>query len=210
MLSPLGPVLAVVLLLPSMALAQAGEPSEIVARRQRTTSQSLLDAMPHTWGQSVDGLRIGIAGARTVPSSGAEFNIALQNTGPRDFVVNLGIMLANGKVMFPWAVRLALTDPTGNSRELEIPIPRVAGRVDDFTVALRVGATYAFAVSLDEYWSEATKEFRLKLTPGRYRISAWFDGNGAMVGNVDMKGVAFLNFWKGTVRSGVLEFEVTP
>lgn len=82
--------------------------------------------------------------------------------------------------------------------------------VDDFTVALRVGATYAFAVSLDEYWSEATKEFGLKLTPGRYRISAWFDGNGAMVGNVDMKGVALLSFWKGTVRSSVLEFEVTP
>jgi hypothetical protein len=31
-----------------------------------------------------------------------------------------------------------------------------------------------------------------------------------MVGNVDMRGVALLNFWKGTVRSSVVEFEVTP
>lgn len=180
---------------------------------QGTTFQSPIDEIPHTWGQSVDGLRIGIAGARTVSSAGAEFNIALQNTGPGDFVVNLGEMLANGKVMFPSAVRLTLTDPAGNSRELKFfdrRYPGVAGRIDDFTVGLRVGATYAFAVSLDEYWSEATKEFRLKLTPGRYRISAWFDGNGAMVGNVDTKGVALLNFWKGAVRSRVLEFEVTP
>ena len=177
---------------------------------QGTTFQSPIDEVPHTWGQSVDGLRIGVAGARTVPSSGAEFNIALQNTGSRDFVVNLGIMLANGQVMFPWAVRLALTDPTGNSRELKIPTPRIAGRVDDFTVALPVGATYAFPVSLDQYWSEATREFGLTLAPGPHRVSARFYGNGAMVANADMRGVALLNFWKGTVRSSVVGFEVTP
>jgi hypothetical protein len=176
---------------------------------QRTTSQSLLDEMPHTWGQSVDGLRIGIAAGSRVPSSGAKFNIALQNTGHSDFVVNLGMMLANGKAMFPSAVRLALTDPAGNSRELIIA-PRVAGRIDEFMVALPVGATYALAVSLDQYWSEGTKGLGSTLTPGRHRISASCVGNGAMAGNVDMKGLALLNFWKGTVRSSVFEFEVTP
>jgi hypothetical protein len=178
---------------------------------QRTTSQSLLDEMPHKWGQSVDGLRIGIAAGSKAPSSGAKFNIALQNTGHSDFVVNLGMMLANGKAMFPSAVRLALTDPAGNSHDLKIGPIRVAGRVDDFMVAMPVGATYAFAVSLDQYSGEATREFGfLKLTPGRHQISASFDGNGAMAGNVDMKGVALLNFWKGTVRSSVVEFELTP
>lgn len=72
---------------------------------QGTSSQSLLETPP-TWGQSVDGLRMGIAGGRRVPSSGGEFTLALQNTGSRDFVVNLGLMLANGKEMFPTAVRL--------------------------------------------------------------------------------------------------------
>ena len=145
-----------------------------------------------------------------MPSSGGEFTLALQNTGPFDFIVNLGLMLANGKVMFPTAVRLALTDPAGKSRELKLLDPRVAGRLDDFTVALRGGAMYAFPISLDQYSSESTKEFGLKLTPGRYRISARFDGAGARIPNVDMKGVALLNFWKGSVRSSVLEFEVTP
>jgi hypothetical protein len=177
---------------------------------QGTTFQSPIDAIPHAWGQSVDGLRIGIAGAPTVPSSGAGFNIALQNTGSRDFVLNMGMMLANGKVMFPTAVRLALTDPAGNSRELKFLEPRVSGRVDDFTVALPVGATYAFPVSLDQYWSEATREFGLTLAPGPHRVSARFYGNGAMVANADMRGVALLNFWNGTVRSSVVEFDVTP
>jgi hypothetical protein len=53
---------------------------------------------------------------------------------------------------------------------------------------------------------EAKKKFGLTLTPGRYRISAQFDGTGARIPNVDMKGVALLNFWKGTVRSRVFEF----
>jgi hypothetical protein len=175
---------------------------------QGTSSQALLETPP-TWGDSSDGLRMGVAGRRSVPSSDGEFTLALQNTGSRDFVVNLGLMLANGKAMFPTAVRLALTDPAGKSRELKFLDPRVAGRVDDFTVALRGGAMYAFPVSLDQYWSEATKEFGLKLTPGRYRILAQFDGTGARIPNLDMKGVALLNFWKGTVRSSVFEFEVT-
>ena len=176
---------------------------------QGTSSQSPLETPP-TWGQSIDGLRLGIAGGRNAPSSGGEFTLALQNTGSRDFVVNLGLMLANGQVMFPTAVRLAITDPAGKSRELKFIDRRVAGRVDDFTVALRGGAMYAFPVSLDQYWSEATKEFGLKLTPGRHRISAQFDGTGAKIPNPDMKGVALLNFWKGTVRSGVFEFPVMP
>ena len=63
-------------------------------------------------------------------------------------------MLANGKVMFPAAVRLVLTDPAENTRELQFFDRRysvIAGRLDDFTVALRAGATYVFPVSLDQY-----------------------------------------------------------
>jgi len=37
--------------------------------------------------------------------TGAEFLVALQNTSKADFVVNLGSMLGNGRVMFPAGVR---------------------------------------------------------------------------------------------------------
>jgi hypothetical protein len=179
---------------------------------ERTSSQSPLDT-PQAWGQSVDGLRIGISGARTRPSSDAAFILSLHNTSARDFVVNVGEMLANGKVMFPRAVRLALTDPAGLARELQFfdrRYPAVAGRIDDYTVALRAGAMYSFPVSLDQYWSQATNEFVLKLAPGRHRVSARFEGTGAISRNLDMQGVALLNFWKGIVESSIFEFEVTP
>jgi hypothetical protein len=147
----------------------------------------------------------------TLPPVGAKFYVALQNTGDADFVVNLGHMLANGKVMFPAAIHLILTDPPGKTRELDFSDRRygvVAGRVDDFTVALRTGSVYVLRATLDQYWSPATQEFALRLMDGHYRIAARFDGQGVKAGNLDMQGIALMNFWKGTVRSNSLEFDV--
>src|SRR5215475_2314502 len=78
----------------------------------RVSPQSLPPAT-RAWGPSMDGVRIAISAASTVPSISPEFLIAIQNITKTDFVVNLGFMLANGKVMFPEAVRLSLTDPAG-------------------------------------------------------------------------------------------------
>jgi hypothetical protein len=120
-------------------------------------------------------------------------------------------MLANGKVMFPDAVRLVLTDLiTGNMRELQFfdrRIQCIGGRLDDFIVALRSGATYAFPISLDQNYMRY--ELGVKLVPGRFGILARFDGRGATNINLDTQGVALMNFWKGTVQSDTLEFEVS-
>ena len=171
-------------------------------------------AGPQVWGPSTNGLRIGISPVISgrLPPVGAQFYVGLQNTGDSDFVVNLGTMLANGQVMFPDAVRLTLTDPAGQIRQLQVSDrrhPVVAGRVDAFTVALRSGATYVLRVSLDQYVSPHSKEVRVKLGDGRHRISARFEGLAAERANLDMQGVAMLNFWKGTVQTDDLEFEVS-
>jgi len=165
------------------------------------------------WGQAIGGLRIGIATVndRTIPSADTQFDVALENNGAADFVLNLGYMLANGKVMFPSAIRLVLTDPSGKTRELEYfdrKYPGIAGRVDDFTVGLRVGSVHAIRATMDHYWSPATNEYGVKLTNGRYRIVARFQGEGPRSHNLDMPGVALLNFWKGTVESNPLEFVI--
>jgi hypothetical protein len=121
-------------------------------------------------------------------------------------------MIPNGKVMFPTAIRLTLTDAAGQTRELDFSdrrYPAVAGRVDDFTVALRSGSIYALRVSLNQYWSPTTKEFGLKLAAGRHRIAARFEGHGARTVNLDMQGAALLNFWKGTMESNVVDFVVS-
>jgi hypothetical protein len=166
------------------------------------------------WGEPSGGLRIGIAAVNRDSASSADvpFDVALENTGAADFVLNLGHMLANGKVMFPSAVRLVLTDPSGQTSELQYfdrKYPGVAGRVDDFTVSLRVGSVYTIRATMDHYWSPSTKEFGVTLTGGRYRILARFQGEGARTTNLDMPGVALMNFWKGTAQSSPLEFVVS-
>jgi hypothetical protein len=168
----------------------------------------------HALGEPNGGLRIGIAAVNRDSASSADvqFDVALENTGTADFVLNLGHMLANGKVMFPSSVRLVLTDPSGQTRELEYfdrKYPGVAGRVDDFIVALRVGSVYTIRATMDHYWSPSTKEFGVTLSSGRYRILARFQGEGARTTNVDMPGMALMNFWKGTVQSNPLEFVVS-
>ena len=165
------------------------------------------------WGQAIGGLRIGIATVNASTASPADmaFDVALENNGTADFVLNLGHMLANGKVMFPSSIRLVLTDSSGLARELEYfdrKYPGIAGRVDDFTVALRVGSVHTIRATMDHYWSSETKEYGVKLTRGRHRIVARFQGEGARTHNLDMPGGALLNFWKGIVQSNPLEFVV--
>jgi hypothetical protein len=179
-------------------------------------SQSIVgvnQAWGQNWGPVSGGLRIAISPVNSgnQPRENASFYVAIQNVSEKDLVLNLGLMLANGKVMFPKAIRLTLTDIQGKTRDLHFSdrrYPAIIGRADDFTVALRSGSIYVLRLSLDQYWSPATKEFILALADGRYRIVARFEGQGAKTDNLDMKGVALLNFWNGTVQSNAFEFEV--
>ncbi len=71
-----------------------------------------------SWGAASSGLRVGISASAVAPGESARFEVLLENIGTDDVVLNLGHMLANGKVMFPDAVRLALTRPDGSTCEL--------------------------------------------------------------------------------------------
>lgn len=165
------------------------------------------------WGAANAGLRMALSLAPQASDvlKGPEFDIGIENIGKDDVIVNLGLMIANGKVMFPDAIRLFLIDVHGNTRELRYfdrRYPGIAGRADDFTVALRTGAVYTLRVPLDRYWSPSTEELELELAPGRYEIQARFEGAGAQFVNVDTPGIALLNFWKGTLRSNTLSLEI--
>jgi hypothetical protein len=185
----------------------------IAATDLSVLSQSIIDDR-QDWGPVSGGLRMAISPVTpgNLPREGAAFYIAIQNVGAKDVVLNLGIMLANGSVMFPLAIRLTLTDSQGKTREFQFEdkrYPAIAGRVDDYIVALRSGSVYVLRVSLDQYWSPEAKAFASTLADGRRRISARFEGQGAKAVNLDMQGVALMNFWKGTVQSNSFEFEVT-
>jgi hypothetical protein len=121
-----------------------------------------------------------------------------------DTVLNLGMMLANGKIHLPSEIRLILTDPEGKSRELHFSdrrYPGIAGRVDDYAVPLRAGSAYSLKMSLGNFWCPRTKEFRFNLKPGQYHVRSEFTGKGAQWTNSDMEGIKLMNFWKGTLRS---------
>lgn len=185
----------------------------LVAGSHAVGAQRSLLHVAADWGSAIGGLRMAISSVTaTIENSEAPvFCVAIENVGDSDVVVNLGFMISNGRVMFPEAVRLFLTDSQGTTRELEYfdrRYPRIAGRLDDFIVSLRAGSVYTIRASLANYRSRATEEFGLKLVRGRYRIEARFDGQGARLLNLDTQGIRLLNFWKGTLRSGSLTFDV--
>src|SRR5882762_9505959 len=105
-------------------------------------------------------------------------------------------MLADGKVQLPDRISLNLTNEGGRIRKLSFfdkRYPAVAGRMDSYIVPLRAGSIYTLRLSLHQFWSPDTKEFDLKLLPGRNQISAQFEGGGAKFVNFDMPGIKFMN-----------------
>jgi hypothetical protein len=85
---------------------------------------------------------------------------------------------------------------------------RIAGRIDDFIVALPAKAVYTLRLNGDRLWCAAAQEFQTTLAPGRYRVAVRFEGRGAAFENLDMKGVAVLASWRGTAESGEVSFQI--
>jgi len=155
-----------------------------------TASLVLLTGLP-SWekpntqnsGEIVDGLQISISVDldKSGPSKMPRFIVELRNAGENDLILNLGMMLANGKKQYPDAVVLTLTDVrSGKARRLvNIREPMaIDGRVDPLIVPLPVGSTFSIPVDLSNYWPTAPTEPDYKLEPGNYRLEAQFIGRG--------------------------------
>jgi hypothetical protein len=167
-----------------------------------------------TWGEVVSGLQMTICVDRAdgVPSKAPKFRVELRNAAQKDLVVNLGMILANGRMQYPNAVILVLTDAQGKSRRLDLREPRaIGGRVDPFVLPIPIGATFSIPVDLDKYWAAESKEFDYKLKPGTYSLEAQFTGRSVsqQEANLDVKGIALMPYWTGTVASNQLRFEVS-
>jgi len=136
------------------------------------------------------------------------FRVDLENTGDKDLVLNLGMMLGNGRTLIPDAISLILVDSKGESRELLFSDPFIAGRLDDYIVPLRAGSKYSLRLSLDDYWCAKTNEFKITLQAGEYRIYAVLTAKGAQNVNSDMEGMQVMNFWTGTISSAPITVKV--
>ena len=152
-------------------------------------------------GRAVKGVQMCLA------SSGANLELAFRNVGDHDVMLNLGVMMSNGKVQLPNRVAIKFADARGKTRLFQFGdgrYPTVAGRLDDYVVPLRVGSTYTLQLTLDQFWCLETKEFSIPLLSGDNFLTAQFEGTGANAVNLDMPGIRLMNFWFGKVESNTL------
>jgi hypothetical protein len=175
-------------------------------------SRAALKSSPQTRTETVGGLQmtIHLDQAEGGQSKAPKFTVELRDAGETDLILNLGVMLANGRKQYPRYVVLTLTDSQGKSRRLELKEPWfVAGRMGPLVVALPVGSTFSIPVDLEKYWAAASKEFDYKLKSGTYFLEAQFTARdfSQQEANLDMKGIALMPYWTGTVTSNRLQFE---
>lgn len=139
-----------------------------------------------------------------------QFQLTFRNVGEKDITLNLGRMLANGRVQLPDRISLSLSDTSKKTRLLSFfdrRYPAAAGRQDNYIVPLRPGSVYVLRISLDQLMSPETNEYELKLSPGKYQIAARFEGGGAKFVNLDTPGIRLMNFWEGELQSNILAVE---
>jgi len=154
-----------------------------------------------TCGRAINGVQMCLA------SSGSNLRLAFVNVGDRDVSLNLGVMMANGKIQLPNRIAMKFTDAQGKTRLFKFGdkrYPGVAGRLDDYIVPLRAGSTYTLQLTLDQFWCQDTKEFSIPLISGDNFLTAELEGTGASAVNLDMPGIKLMNFWFGKVDSNTL------
>src|ERR1700730_17447809 len=72
-------------------------------------------------GRAVDGVQVCLV------SSSSNLRLAFANVGDRDVTLNLGIMLANGKVQLPDRVAIKFIDAQGKTRLFKFGDKRYPG-----------------------------------------------------------------------------------
>jgi hypothetical protein len=156
------------------------------------------------WGSAVDGLRVGLS-ARPAPSGAVPvLEVWFENIGEQDLLLNLGVMLANGKRMEPSALSLGVEAPGGGSASHSWFDPtHVAGRLDDMLVSLRAGGWYMLVAEVDRFRAASEYE-RLRLRSGRHTLKISFTGGPARHLNRDTPGVGTFTFWQGSVESAAI------
>ncbi len=169
----------------------------IVYLWKRAQTPAKAPGEPSAWGVPRGGLRLGLYSTKEKGDGAARLMVAFDNVGTDDLVVNLGVMLDNGKKQVPTAVRLVFTDSEGKKHMIRRNEPRVAGRVDPFVVPLPAGSRYSLIPRDDR------DGMIDRLPPGRYRVRAEFAGETVREKDVsaDNKGVAQLSYWTGTIQS---------
>ena len=156
-------------------------------------------------------LTVSLSDAEPRQSKSPTFRVELRNSGESDVIVNLGIMLANGKKQYPKDIVLILIDSQGKSRRLDLKEPAIiAGRMDPMIVPLPAGSSFSLPINLDNYWAAASQDFDYRPQSGTYSLEAQFSGRAVtqQEANLDVKGIALMPYWTGTITSNRVQFKI--
>jgi hypothetical protein len=168
-----------------------------------------LKSSPQTLGHATDGLQMAIYidQTRVSHSNVPRFRVELRTVGKDDLLLNLGLMLANGEKQYANNISLTLIGAQGGSIRMHLDEPTViGGQIEPFVVPIPAGATFTLPVDLEERLRRTPPKFDGKLKPGKYAIEAQFTGaNPQEIGNRDL---ADRPYWKSTVTSNRLQFEI--
>ncbi len=165
-------------------------------------------AVPQLDGNAPSSLRLVLAQEKEgTPSLVAQ----LINSGSQPLILNIGMMLANGRQQFADRIQLQLTRPDKTVLHLHMLGPGViAGRIDPMVIPLPPNAAYSVKLALNQYCAPKEHVWKLDLPPGSYALRAEYTGVGVpqRATNLDMQGLSLMPYWTGTIQSGVLNFTV--
>jgi hypothetical protein len=139
--------------------------------------------------------------------------VAFENAGPQDALLNLGFMVGNGRTMVPQAIRFVVRGATFGTCELEYAdrrVTHVGGRLDDLVVGLLRSGRYTLRLPLRDFWCGARKQFPMRWPAEPLHVFARFRGGPAVSVNLDMAGMGLMHFWRGTLASGAVSLRVPP
>ena len=149
--------------------------------------------------QAAEDLTIAVTAPRDPKDH--HLQVAFHNSGREDLLLNLGIMLANGKKQFATAIQLEVTDSKGVMRQFRPQGPNIAGRVDDLIVPLCAGASYALRLNLDRCWSDDPQDPKVGIPRGDCRVAALFEGRAAAHISADSQAGRLMELWAGRAKS---------
>jgi len=162
-------------------------------------------SMP-VFGAPSSGLVIGLSHDPAREFDPTALSVHFRNVGEASFMLNLGAMLDTGAVMEPRFLSLTITDDSGSARTVHWARPFfVAGRLDDYPVALRAGASYSLPINTTDFLDDQSADRVLRLGPGHYRIEVLFQGRGSHAKGTNL---GPLRWWIGKAASGSLDVQI--
>jgi hypothetical protein len=161
--------------------------------------QAFADNPP--WAAAPTTLSVTLSDLHVTSDKRLEANVAIQNTGVNDTMLNVGIMLANGATLLPAQIFLVARSSDGQLHKLTVAggPQAIAGRIDPMVVPLPRQATYIVHLQWAAY---------PKMDAGTYDFYAEVKGTPPYDRNLEMPGENLLKCWVGTVRSNEITLTV--